>query len=349
MMNEKLLEAIGEIDALVIRDAKADLPLGGIRKTATTRRLAAAIIAAILLVALAGTTLAYFGAADWFRGYFAEVNGSALSDDQIEFIEDGAIDLDQSRHSNDCTITATSAICDGQVVYVQLEVTVPDGITLERAWYSYAFRQLPVLYDGQKTITCTEAGFSVLEDADPTDQKLPMLATIKFDGVALNDGSTRVLELQEFYRSYSYRGSKSVEEILAEGPWQFELQFVPPEEDTQELELLTQPMACTLPFIAPEAEPEVTIQITSFKLRALSAEMTFDYPNDIQPQGLDVLGAKVVLKDGSFARMYPSSSEIIPMASGSTQGWMLFDLDAPIDLEEADYIQFPDGTQIPIA
>lgn len=348
MMNEKLLEAIGEIDVLIIWDAKADLSLGGRRKT-TTRRLAALIAAILLLVALAGTTLACFGAADWFRGYFAERNGSALSDDQIEIIEDGAVDLDQSRHSNDCTITATSAISDGQVVYVQLEVTVPEGITPERAGYSYAFRQLPVLYDGQKAITCTEAGFSVLEDADPTDQKLPMLATVKFDGVALNDGMTRVLELKEFYRSYSYRGSEPVEEILAEGPWQFELWFAPPEEDIQELELLALPMACTLPFMAPEGEPEVTIQITSFKLRTLSAEMTFDYPDDIQPQGLDVLGARVVMKDGSRVWIYPSSSDIIVGDAEDTQGWMYFDLDVPIDLEEADYIQLPDGTQIPIA
>lgn len=349
MTNEKLLEALGDLDALAVQDAKRNPSRGGRKTAVPTRRLAVALVAALLLVALAGTALAYFGAADWFVSYFAEQNGDALSDGQIDFIEKSATDLAQTQNSGDCTITATSVISDGQVVNVQLEITVPEGITLERAGYSYAFRELPVLYDGQEAITCTDAGFSVLQDEDPTDNKLPMLAEIRFDGIVLNDDTTRVLELKEFYRSYSHRGSKPTVELLAEGPWQFELQLAPPEADTQELELLTQPVACTLPFIEPEAESEVTVQIISFRLRPMSAEMTFDYPDDIQPQGLRVLGARVVMKDGSFVWMYPSSSDIIQMDSGDTQGWMYFDLEAPIDLEEADYIQLPNGTQIPIA
>lgn len=75
--------------------------------------------------------------------------------------------------------------------------------------------------------------------------------------------------------------------------------------------------------------------------------MVYDYPDGADLERLDWWGAKVVKKDGTAVSIMPVGGSIQPDGTKVT-GYMDFESDAPIVLEEIAYIEFRGGTKIQV-
>lgn len=119
------------------------------------------------------------------------------------------------------------------------------------------------------------------------------------------------------------------EELIAEGVWSFNVSFKG--SNLREIELISSPFTMKMPTALglDGAEDKVEdVTITSFKLRSMSADITSTPATYFS--FLDGKQMQVVMEDG----------ETIPILVR-----MYFD---PIDLDQVDYILFPDGTKLPV-
>ncbi|MEA4931995.1 MAG: DUF4179 domain-containing protein, partial [Lawsonibacter sp.] len=117
MTSEKLLEAIGNINSEAIWDAKKDIwGRSNSKHRAGGRRLAVILIAAVLLLGLTVSAMAYFGVGEWFKSFFAELSGGELSPRQQQYIDENAVGIGQSVTVDGYTVTVNSAICDEQTL-----------------------------------------------------------------------------------------------------------------------------------------------------------------------------------------------------------------------------------------
>ena len=80
------------------------------------------------------------------------------------------------------------------------------------------------------------------------------------------------------------------------------------------------------------------VMITSLKLRAMSAEITYEYMVPVHGAG-DFDPIYVVMKDGSQILMLPRTG---------TPTNCTYHFAVPVILSDADYVLLPDGTKLPI-
>ena len=135
-----------------------------------------------------------------------------------------------------------------------------------------------------------------------------------------------------------------VEEVLAEGPWDFSFRFA---ESGEGIELLTSPvntMASVWRKYGDSIEDydhfleEVTV--TSFVLRPLSATIRYEDCDGGPSFDYEDKGVYAVMKDGS-------QIELRDYGSGGV-GFALLEAESPIVLSEVDYILMADATKLPM-
>ena len=127
MSNEELLEAFGEIRSDFIMDARQAVQKKCVH---SVRKIAVLTAAAAMLIALAGTAVAYFSEADWFMTYFSQRTEEPLTTQQNQYIEDQTVSIGQSATSGGVTVTLESAFSDGYSGFVNLQVASPEEINL---------------------------------------------------------------------------------------------------------------------------------------------------------------------------------------------------------------------------
>ena len=129
-------------------------------------------------------------------------------------------------------------------------------------------------------------------------------------------------------------------EHLTEGCWSFEVQF--PESCERELELISEPVTiqCVLgggPLI-PGVNHTDPVEVTSFRIRALTAEICFKYAYREQING----------NFGEICAVMKNGTQILLNARLGYPNFLSFTFDAPLDLDQVDHILFPDKTVLPI-
>lgn len=119
------------------------------------------------------------------------------------------------------------------------------------------------------------------------------------------------------------------EELITEGTWTFDVSFEGC--DLREIELISSPFyaKATTGWTLDGKDTAEEVQITSFKLRSMSVDLTSAMP-----------GADFSMFNGKQMQIVMKDGEEIPILVR-----IYFD---PIDLDQVDYILFPDGTKLPV-
>lgn len=132
-----------------------------------------------------------------------------------------------------------------------------------------------------------------------------------------------------YYSYYNFDKIESVETLLTEGTWKFDIPLT--NADTREIELLTQPItakAC-IGWKIDGTDVFEDLQIASIKLRSLGIDLTSEDEN-----------ADFFCFTGQFS--------YIVMKDGSSVEFTWHALDQPIDLDQVAYVQLADKTIVPM-
>ena len=120
-----------------------------------------------------------------------------------------------------------------------------------------------------------------------------------------------------------------------EGVWEFQIEFS--NEGFREIELIKEPIPGEV-NIGLNKDSYHDVMITSFILRPMTAEITYEYVTPVHGAG-DFDPIYVVMKDGTEIMLLPKSGS--PTHNE-------YHFRAPIILSDADHVRLPDGTKLPI-
>lgn len=343
MTNEDLLYAIGEIRADWIMDAKQ---IGKRKSTVSVRRLAVVAVAAALLMALAGTAVAYFSGADWFKSYFGDKTDIPLTTQQEQYIEAQTVGIGQSATSGGVTVMLESAFSDGYTGFIKLRVTAPEGVSFQTL-SGVNFESSLACETPEGNIGIRRMGWRIEEDGDGKDHTTVAVLQVEVARTADSDKKLTVgypwtLQMEDLYAySTEYPYDKYV---IAECGFTFQFQFSEEEQALAELTLDITPFACPSTRLMGDS---VDVQIETFTLRSMGAEMSYTFFQGDTPEAVDISPLTVYMHDGTMLLLYPSSGAVYNhLEPEKALGIMEFSSDVPVILEEAEYILFPNGEKI---
>ncbi len=323
------------------------------RTTIRTKRIVTLALAAALLLALGVTAYAALDAGDWFASWFADQTQQELTEGQKAYITQAAAGVGQSVTADGWTVTLDSAMTDGKYCYMKLDIQAPEGTegalnpfpggTLVSTdpdapedIFSGGGRGTPLDVKGEGSWQF------VLEKSIPTDME-----------GEVDWSYPLTLTLNELVRG------DTEHTLLSRGPWQFQFTLTPPER--QEAELAAEPFTATgilrkeyyngEPFDFSMLEPgqmvdsasglevveeKVDVTVTSLKLTAMGAVITYEYEGEKAPT-LDPWQLEITLSDGSAVEISGCRD-----AQGAAPDQVLTDIEftEPIDLGEVTAASF---------
>lgn len=345
MKSEDLLKAFTELDDDIILDADAETP----KRKFNGRRLMAVLTAAVIASTLVMTAFAFSDGTAWFKRFFAQ--NTDLSDSQKGYIGENTAQFQQRQTSNGYTLMLDTAISDGVRTYIRFQLTAPEGVVLDADHYSPSnWREFTFVNENGETYA-TSGGWDTY-DEDPTDNVTSLLYTS--DNGGFEDHVDRIFESTWNIRiigldAGNWHNPGTVDAAfeknkLTDGLWEFDIQF--PEKGNRTVEFISTPADCPCEVqVGTEQTGEnsfrvitesASVQITSFKLRALTAEFSYEYSQKAQVNA-DFGDFYVVMKDGSRTLMHQSLGY---------PNYNTYYFDAPIVLEDTDHILLPDGTKL---
>lgn len=344
MKSEDLLNAMNNLDNDIIMEA-ANPPASRRR---SPRRLITVLVAAAVVASLAIGAAASELEGGWFRRFFTDRSQSQLTDSQITYLEENTQDFAQRQTQDGYTLELKSAISDGKSYFIQCKLTAPEGTVLDADSYTDTHGTVFQNAEGDDF-----AGNWDIFDDDPADNAVTMVCSSRIIWGAENtfsfvdsDWELIIYGLQAHYYG-DERTDYAVRDVgLTEGTWTFRIRF--PKNSDRTVEFITEPVTCPCTvdiglidsgegYLRAETA-EVEVQLKSFKLRALTAELSFQYAEKASANGrFDDLF--VVMRDGSKVLMNEDSG---------APNYLTFTFQAPILLDEVDHILLPDGTKLPM-
>lgn len=279
----------------------------------------------------------YAGAGAWFKSYFRNQDDPTLTTEQQEFIDDNAAKEIQSVTCNDVTITVKSAITDGRVAYVLLDIIAPDDMVLE----DFNLSSDPILGNGSSYIN--------IDDGDGLSNTASMVLRLytsspRFSNFSYAGKNTLNLLLKNLYRRQETSPFAKI--TLVRGEWRFLIDFDYP-NNVEYLDILKEPITVYGTNLYGDSYSFI---LTAFRLRGLSAECLYTFPEGTTQQASDFGDFQIVMKDGTVVVAHPKSASA--QTSGSTEEYPLGDctylFDAPVVFDEIDYILLNDGRQIEV-
>ena len=323
----QLLEAMTNIDGTLIDGAKP-IPKKS-KKTLTRLLVLAALIAALAVSAFAAETIA-----NWFLEYFAQWSPNALSEKQITFIEENTTDISQSQTCNGYTIEVDSAFSDGSQSIVKFKLIAPKEVSLLASNY-FPGNDGVFFPVGEEKLTHWNAGWGCYVD-EATPNVAEITCTIREN---IGNRTHWVMHIEDIYGTYEENiGTSDYRqwtELLVEGIWEFQIAFSA--EGFQEIELISEPVPGEV-NIGLNKDSYHDVMITSFILRPMTAEITYEYVVPVHGAG-DFDPIFVVMKNGDEIMLLPKSGTPVSCT---------YHFAAPIILSDADYVRMPDGTKLPI-
>ena len=276
---------------------------------------------------------------------------SYMTDNQMELVAD-AIDfniqpklvnpsavknqpaLPSSATQNGYTLTLKSVETDGYVARVVVGVTAPEGTDIESLNIGTGTNYDEFTSDAE--LVWGSGGFNDVSDGDGlrNTKDLVMIAnyTLADGSMPFAVGSRWNLHIVDIVVDKYC----DTERILVEGEWWFPITFDNSTSDGSELDLIQKPIQMDVCVgLRPDGSPVVkNVTVTSFTLRKFSA--TIEHSGGASADFTSLNGELlwVVMKDGTRIQLH----------GGST-----LETDAPVDLEQVDYISFADGTKLKAA
>ena len=325
MTNMELLEAMTGIDGRFIENARPKPKKRGL----TRMILIAALIAALTVSAFASEEIA-----TWFKDYFASHSPTELTQNQIDFIEDNTTNISQSQTCNGYTVEVDSAFSDGSQSIVKLRLIAPEDVSL-LATNFFPGNDWVFVPTGEEHLTQWNGGWRCeVDDATPNVAEITCY-------IRENIGNRThwTMHIEDIYGTYEENIGTSEyrqwTELLVEGVWEFQIEFS--NEGFQEIELIKDPIPGEV-NIGLNKDSYHDAMITSFILRPMSAEITYEYVVPVHGAG-DFDTIFVVMKNGDEIMLLPKSGTPVSCT---------YHFAAPLILSDADHVRLPDGTKLPI-
>lgn len=253
---------------------------------------------------------------------------------------------------NGYTVELGSIVTDGTCASITLRITAPEGTVI-----SHTTRQdhedEPYDIDVTNTVRLTPAagklGSSSVtiepkEDGDGLDHTQDFVIEAE---MSMMDGSkpfaivsTWTLRLEDLIHTY-YDAERytMVEELLAEGVWEFRFTIDGNHGEQDEIEFISAPVVTrtVAGFRMDGTDVYDEVTVISFCLRGKGAtvECECDFAPDLTNSWNSAI--YVVMKDGSKIQLYSSSG---------TVGTQYLTAEKNIDLEQVDHILLADGTKL---
>lgn len=320
-----------------------ELTMDKVKKAPAKRRigfkllLAAAVIAVMTMTVFAAERIMTYD--NWFEDFFSGKEVVAdISENQLALLDQTMARVDKSVTSGGYTVTLETALTDGYVAYLTLRVEAPEERALDAVYYKFGevpMDWLETASDG--IVSVIGAGWQLLEDGEPEDNSVRLLLKLDADEKLpfLTDGAEKTLVLRTFWED---RGPEADSERIAEGDWTFSFTFGDLAQVTQEVEMLSQPVRCTGRRQLGQSFTDVTVKMTSFKLRALTATCVYEEPLTGYWEGILLDPIYVVLKDGTCVRARYSAGVTLEDGFKCT-----LEFDVPISFADVDHVEFGGG------
>lgn len=333
------------------------------------------LIAAVMISMLAITASASEIVRSWFAAYFTKNDDVPISTEQAEFLEENEQNFNQSITADGFTMELKSAITDGEMAYICLGITAPENVVLNAtAIEGYSTQKPTLLTDSWNSNFLTDKNGNVfygyssigsVEDYDglPNTQNLVIELLDDADNsthTAFSSETEWTLHFENLIAKYvndayyeelmagKYKNQENFfftdeeakqlypEVLLAEGEWNFKIQFEEP--DIREMELITEPVSTTvcMGWNANGDSVYQNVEITSFVLRSLSATV-YTSDHTFAPDFTAEADIAVVMKDGSKVRL---------LSKGGSGGEQDFRAELPILLRDVDYVLLANGTRL---
>lgn len=325
------------------------------------------LIAAALISTLAVTVSA--AELGWFRGYFEEKAEEPLSPAEIEFIEKNEQPIHETRTQDGYTLEVKSAITDGSVAYITIGVTGPEDAVLSKTvieGYDPAAPSIqagnwldPGFFEPADGTLSYGSTIESWEDHDGRDNTQDVLLTIRPDDSTLSFTPGRVwkLHIQDLiavYRnnaaitqqdtdSFQWNSEAAPRVVLAQGVWDFELDFG--DSDIRSVELISEPVTVNASTDWLDGSWGFEdVRITSFTLSSLGGLVRTDGDAPLLDLALaeNGNGLWAVLKDGSQIELRTKAYVSI------NPGEQPLEALRPIPLDQVDHVLLADGTRLPM-
>lgn len=340
MKAEDLLMGLNELEDDLVLDAPKPLCKRRFQKG----KLMALLTAAVIVSMLALTAFASSDGTLWLRAFFAQRSDFALSDNQKGFIEKNAVEVQNSQTQNGYTLTLDTAISDGVYTYICFQLTAPEDIVLDaRSYAPQNWAELELINENGEAFTGS-SGWDTVDDK-PADNVVSLIYTWfhmddadNYDSILGHTWNLRVDGLKgDYIHNYGTPDMTFEEVSLTEGIWEFAITF--PEQGNEEVEFITEPVDCPLyTNIGITGWHYENVTITSLKVRALSASLSFRHPKADSLNGrFDAIYA--VMEDGSMAKLLPS---------GAGPDHLTYKFDSPVVVDDIAHILLPNGTKLPM-
>jgi len=317
------------------------------RRGAALRRLGACLSVLVLVVAttaLVGTGYVFaagMGFVEDYFGLFISRSGAQLSEAQREYLETAAAAIGESVTCGDATVTVRSAITDGDICYIYMDLEAPEDISLEALnGKGLGFEEHTLRSDStaRHPVHSSSMTFIPVEDNDGKANTISMVlrATVmsaQDSTFSFADGHTRTLTLQNMS---AYKDTFPFNQYrLTEGTWSFRFRFSPVGDNAQqELELLQEPVVCIGERMSGKP---IGVNMYSIRLGALGMTLRYSYDPGVLPEAVDFGQIRMVLRDGS---------EILAQPHGGVMGSCMYLFDAPVVISQIDHIIINDITRV---
>lgn len=302
--------------------------------------------------------------------YSQQPGGSAMTDRQLEMIADafdfsiepnfqgmvtsfeGVDPTNPVQTQNGYTIEVKDAVSDGQIGYITLGITAPEGVNLTRSVMDDGIEVVPKLGGGAGELVPKSGediwgsqNIYMMDDGDglPNTHNLILEIIPTREGEdgeepAIEEGAVWSLYWEDLVAEY-YSGSLlgNVECWRVEGYWQFDIPF--DKGDFREFELIQEPvsMNTVVGWTLKGEDVYGDVKLKSFVLRSLSATVEFEDQGGDLTDYQNERYVTVVLKDGSEIRLQEVSQAVNVYQMRA---------DSPIPLDEVDYVRLADGTKL---
>lgn len=332
------------------------IPPAGKDDTMKHKKMRPMILVAVvaLIAAMTVTAFAAEEISGWFKQYFIQNSENGLTPGQIEFLDKNEQVIEENQTHNGYDLKLKSVLSDGYTVYATIGLTAPEDVTYEelcKLWGSSID-----FYDENNNPSASWS-MAVGDDRDGLENTVNLVFEITL--AEWNSGNSLTIRINALERMFhdaayeqelletKYAGQDNImftdEEsarvhqkiTMAEGPWEFTIDLSAVE--VQVLELITEPITVQTCYGFKEDGTDLfeEVEVSSFMLSPLSAtiQTNTDYAPDFTAGGRKVCA---VMNDGSLI-------ELIPDIAGD--GAQRFRVEAPIILEDVDYVLLADGTK----
>lgn len=349
MRAEQILNALGEvedryIEELFVRIEQKEIPSGK-RKLKLYLVIAAVFV---LLSACAAKVVSAVWNDGWFDHFFSESGTEEaqeqMNEKQLALLEEGLVHIGKRIECDGYGITLESVLSDGYRAFAKFVIEAPEGTVLD-AWRYYLDVHYNIYHDdGQEAkLPVRTTGVSFLEDEDPTDNKVSMLMETLLQskeesGRLLEQGMIWSIELFDF--GIRHKESPYLEPLVSIN----QTMTVTLDEGNlleQEREVLSKPVYCTGERILWQWEFPVRVKVTSFRLRAMSATLTYQEPLLGYWEGITLDKTYLVLKDGTRIEAHFSM-----MGNHGDHAESSLELPFPVAIEDVYSVEFPGGKQV---